>query len=191
VNDMKKTVHNKSKVDATTSRMVKENHVKLKLILEEVVSNSGSHRTSLAKANSCREIVANAKAICEKIVVELVLKWKTDVASDERIRQNIHGYERIIVIIGTLDACFYAFTQSAPTPTDMMHAREVCCAIMREWRAQGFKIPPKAHICEHHEGRGGLNLNNRNFESVTDFHSICYVYGRLGVRNRLLRAQDR
>jgi hypothetical protein len=37
----------------------------------------------------------------------------------------------------------------------------------------------------------GLNLTNRNFESVTDFHSVCYVYGQLGVRNRLLRAQDR
>jgi hypothetical protein len=37
----------------------------------------------------------------------------------------------------------------------------------------------------------GLNLDNRNFESVTDFHSVCYVYGRLGGRNRLFRAQVR
>jgi hypothetical protein len=37
----------------------------------------------------------------------------------------------------------------------------------------------------------GLNLDNRNFESVTDFHSVCYVYGRFGGRNRLFRAQVR
>jgi hypothetical protein len=37
----------------------------------------------------------------------------------------------------------------------------------------------------------GLNLDNRNFESVTDFHSVCYVYGRLGGRNRLFLAQVR
>jgi hypothetical protein len=37
----------------------------------------------------------------------------------------------------------------------------------------------------------GLNLDNRNFESVTDFRSVCYVYGRLGGRNRLFRAQVR
>jgi hypothetical protein len=40
-------------------------------------------------------------------------------------------------------------------------------------------------------GKPGLNLDNRNFESVTDFHSVCYVYGRLGGRNRLFRAQVR
>jgi hypothetical protein len=40
-------------------------------------------------------------------------------------------------------------------------------------------------------GISGLNLDNRNFESVTDFHSVCYVYGRLGGRNRLFRAKVR
>jgi hypothetical protein len=32
----------------------------------------------------------------------------------------------------------------------MIHAREACGAMVREWRAQGFKIPPKAQICGHH-----------------------------------------
>jgi hypothetical protein len=51
--------------------------------------------------NSCREIVANSEAICEKVVGELVLKQKTDGASEERIGKKVNGYERIL---GTIDA---------------------------------------------------------------------------------------
>jgi hypothetical protein len=46
-------------------------------------------------------------------------------------------------------------------------------------------------VCVDYDDRIGLNLDNRNFESVTDFRSVCYVYGRLGGRNRLFRAQVR
>jgi hypothetical protein len=51
--------------------------------------------------NSCREFFANAKEICEKIEGALLLKWKTYGASEERIRQKVHGYE---CILGTIDA---------------------------------------------------------------------------------------
>jgi hypothetical protein len=46
----------------------------------------------------------------------MALKWKVNGASEHMLYQKVDGYEHIL---RTIDACFSAFTQIAPTPAEI------------------------------------------------------------------------
>jgi hypothetical protein len=99
------------------------------------------------------------------LLPDLLLKQKADGTSEERIQYKVDGYERIL---GIIDACFSDFAQIAPTDEEMLFACEACDAMMHEWRAQYFKIPRKAHICECrlsaiNEDCGGIGRMDESF----------------------------
>jgi hypothetical protein len=53
-------------------------------------------------------------------------------------------------VLGCIDDCFSKLGINNPTEEEMFQACEACGGMIREWRSQGFKMPPKAHICEDH-----------------------------------------
>jgi hypothetical protein len=75
--------------------------------------------------------VCYAKEIGELILALLLERSNTGCASEEHIRENAKGLERVL---GCIDASFSKLAISNPTVEEMLHAREVCNAIMREWR---------------------------------------------------------
>jgi hypothetical protein len=74
-----------------------------------------------------------------------------------------------------MDADFSKFAIIDPTEDEMMLARELCVAMMCEWRKQGYKMTLKAHICEDHladinEYCGGLGGMDESF--VEQYHQV-------------------
>jgi hypothetical protein len=60
---VKKTLYDKIKMGVKTSQMANENHVKLKLILQEFVAKHGSHRNILDNAV---ELIHNMFGACKE-----------------------------------------------------------------------------------------------------------------------------
>jgi hypothetical protein len=119
---------------------------------------------------SCKEVGRNAFEIMKEVTQLLLTKKKIGGAPDADIVAKCDGFMREL---GKIDACFASLRQICPMDEEHARSRKACEEMMIEWRQQGYNIPLKAHICEHHfcdfsEICGGLGDFDEEF--VEQYH---------------------
>jgi hypothetical protein len=131
--------------------------------VEDILSKYGAERESChggeLNGRYCKEVDGNAFEIIMEITQLLLRKKKVGGGVlDADIVAKCDGFMRVL---GKIDAWFASLRQIFPTDEEHARSRTACDKMMIEWRRKGYKIPLKAHTCEHHfydfiESCGGL-----------------------------------